>query len=59
MMKTHTLILTDVDMDRLNRLIQTPRSALFRDQRQLDLLDQILQGADVRSPRRTRGTLSG
>lgn len=52
-MKSHSIIVTDADMDRLSRLIRTLEHSLFRDRQQLDALDQALQGADVRRPCRT------
>jgi len=47
-----SVIVTDADMDRLNRLVQAYKLSLFRDQQQLELLDQKLAGAEVRAPRR-------
>lgn len=52
-MKNHSIVVTDADMDRLSRLIRSLQHSLFRDQQQLDLLDQALQSADVRPPNRT------
>ncbi len=56
-MKSHTIIVTGADMDRLDRLIRAQRHSLFRDQQQLDLLDRVLQNADVRPPNRTPKTV--
>lgn len=56
-MKSHSIIVTNADMDRLNRLIRTQHHLLFRDQQQLDLLDQVLQNADVRPPNRIPKTV--
>ena len=35
-------------MDRLSRLVRALKHSLFRDQQQLELLDQTLQSADIR-----------
>lgn len=45
-----SVIVTDADMDRLTRVIRAFRHSLFRDQLQLELLDQTLAAAEVRSP---------
>lgn len=42
------VIVTDADMDRLTRLVQAFKYSLFRDQQQLELLDQTLAAAEVR-----------
>jgi hypothetical protein len=55
--RSHTIIVTDADMNRFDRLIRSQRHSLFRDQQQLDLLDQVLQNADVRPPNRTPKTV--
>jgi regulator of nucleoside diphosphate kinase len=55
--KSHTIVVTDGDMDRLDRLTRAQRHSLFRDQQQLDLLDQVLQNADVRPLNRTPKTV--
>jgi regulator of nucleoside diphosphate kinase len=44
-----SVIVTDADMDRLTRLVRAFRYSLFRDQQQLELLDQKLAGAEVRA----------
>ncbi len=46
-MKGHSIIVTDADMDRLSRLVRALKYSLFRDQLQLELLDQTLESADV------------
>lgn len=51
-MKSHSILLADADMDRLSRLIRALKHSLFRDQLQLDFLDQALQNAEVRPPNR-------
>jgi regulator of nucleoside diphosphate kinase len=51
-MQDRSVIVTDVDMDRLVRLVRAFRHSLFRDQQQLELLDQKLAGAEVRLPGR-------
>ena len=51
-MKRGSIIVTDTDMDRLSRLVRALRHSLFRDQQQLELLDQTLESAEVRLPAR-------
>ena len=51
-MQDRSVIVTDADMDRLTRLVRAFKHSLFRDQQQLELLDQKLAGAEVRAPRR-------
>ena len=43
-----SVIITDADMDRLTRLVHAFKHSLFRDQQQLELLDQTLAAAEVR-----------
>jgi hypothetical protein len=43
-----TIIVTDADMDRLTRIVRAFKHSLFRDQQQLDLLEQVLSEAEVR-----------
>ena len=47
-MKTNLVILMDTDMEQINRLTLALKHSLFRDRQQLDRLDQVLEGADVR-----------
>ncbi|MBZ5720313.1 MAG: nucleoside diphosphate kinase regulator [Acidobacteriia bacterium] len=49
-MKGHSIVVTDADMDRLSRLVRALKHSLFRDQQQLEWLDQTLESADVRPP---------
>lgn len=51
-MQERPVIVTEADMDRLTRLVRAFQYSLFRDQRQLDLLDQKLASAEVRTPGR-------
>lgn len=51
-MKSHCIIVTDADMDRLNRLVRALKHPLFRDQLQLESLEQTLESADVMSSER-------
>ena len=51
-MTDRSIIVTDVDVERLTRLVRALQYSLFRDQRQLDLLDQTLESAEVRPPGR-------
>ena len=48
-MKGHSIIVTDADMDRLSRLIRDLKPSRFRDQLQLQLLEETLESAEVRS----------
>ncbi len=47
-MRDRTPIITDADMDRLTRLVRAFKYSLFRDQQQLDRLDETLTSAEVR-----------
>ena len=47
-MTDRSIIVTDGDVDRLRRLVRALKYSLFRDQRQLELLDQTLESAEVR-----------
>ena len=51
-MTDRSIIVTDGDVERLTRLVRALKYSLFRDQRQLDLLDQTLESAEVRPPGR-------
>jgi len=51
-MTDRSIIVTDGDVERLTRLVRALKYSLFRDQRQLDLLDQTLESAEVRLPGR-------
>lgn len=51
-MQDRSVIVTDADMDKLTRLVRAFQHSLFRDQRQLELLDQKLASAEVRTPGR-------
>src|SRR5579864_2024209 len=51
--KSHSIVVTDVDMERLSGLVRGLQHSLFRDQQQLDALNLVLQTADVRPPSRT------
>ena len=48
-MKGHSIIVTDADMDRLSRLARALKLSLFRDQLQLERLEQTLESAEVMS----------
>ena len=48
-MKSHFIFVSDADMAGLNRLVRALRHSLFRDQLQLELLNQTLEGAEVAS----------
>jgi regulator of nucleoside diphosphate kinase len=48
-MKSQPIIVSNTDMDRLSRLVRALKHSLFRDQQQLELLDQTLESADVTS----------
>ena len=47
-MTRRSIIVADADMDRLSRLVRALKHSLFRDQQQLELLDQTLESAEVR-----------
>lgn len=49
---TDSIIVTDGDVDRLRRLVRALKYSLFRDQRELELLDQTLESAEVMPPGR-------
>jgi regulator of nucleoside diphosphate kinase len=49
-MQSDAIIISDADMDKLSRLVRALKLSLFRDQQQLELLDQALESADVRYP---------
>ncbi|HEV2396723.1 MAG TPA: GreA/GreB family elongation factor [Candidatus Sulfotelmatobacter sp.] len=51
-MTDRPIIITDADVERLTRLVRALKFSLLRDQRQLDLLDQTLESAEVRPPGR-------
>jgi len=51
-MQSPFAIVSDADMERLSRLVRALKHSLFRDQQQLELLDQTLESAEVRLPDR-------
>jgi regulator of nucleoside diphosphate kinase len=51
-MKGHSIIVTDADMDRLSRLARATKLSLFRDQLQLERLEQTLESAEIMSSER-------
>jgi regulator of nucleoside diphosphate kinase len=51
-MTDRCIIVTDGDVDRLRRLVRALKYSLFRDQRQLELLDEALESAEIRRPDR-------
>src|SRR5664279_5423428 len=51
-MKGRSIIVTDADMDRLSRLARALKLSLFRDQLQLELLEQTLESAEITSSER-------
>ena len=48
-MKSHSIVVSDADMAGLHRLVSALKHSLFRDQPQLELLDQTLESAEVAS----------
>src|SRR5690242_8898330 len=46
-MQSHSLIVSDTDIERLSQLIRDLRDSRFRDQDQVDLLEQSLENAEV------------
>lgn len=51
-MNSRSIIVTDADMDRLSRLARALKHSLFRDQLQLESLEQALESAEVTSVER-------
>ena len=51
-MTDRSIIVADGDVERLSRLVRALKYSLFRDQRQLELLAQTLESAEVRPPGR-------
>lgn len=51
-MRSHSIIVTDADMDRLSRLVRALKHSLFRDQRQIVSLEQTLEIAETMSSER-------
>src|SRR5664279_1641252 len=51
-MKGHSILVTDADMDRLSRLARALKLSLFRDQLQLERLEQTLESAEITSSER-------
>jgi regulator of nucleoside diphosphate kinase len=51
-MKSHSIVVSDADMDRLSRLVMALKHFLFRDQLQLESLNQTLESAEVASSER-------
>jgi regulator of nucleoside diphosphate kinase len=47
-MKGLSVIVADADMEKLSRLVRALKHSLFRDQQQLELLDQALESAEIR-----------
>lgn len=52
-MKRQSIVISEGDMERLSCLIRGARLSLLRDQQELNLLDNVLQNAEVRPPQRT------
>ena len=51
-MKSHCIVVSDADMAGLNRLVRALRHSLFRDQLELESLNQHLESAEVASSER-------
>ena len=51
-MKSHSIVVSDADMAGLNRLVRALRHSLFRDQLELESLNQTLESAEVASSER-------
>ena len=51
-MKSHSIIVSDADMDRLSRLVMALKHSLFRDQLQVEFLNQTLESAEVAASER-------
>ena len=46
-MKSHSIVITEHDMERLSRLIRGAQHSFLRDKQQLDQLERVLQSAEV------------
>jgi regulator of nucleoside diphosphate kinase len=46
-MESHSIIVSDTDIERLNHLVRDLRHSRFRDQAQVELLEQTLENAEV------------
>ncbi len=51
-MKSHSIVVSDADMNRLSRLVRALKHSLFRDQLQLESLDKTLESSEVASSER-------
>jgi regulator of nucleoside diphosphate kinase len=51
-MESHSIIVSDTDIERLNHLVRDLRHSRFRDQAQVELLEQTLENAEVTSSAR-------
>ncbi len=51
-MQSHSIIVSDTDIERLNHLVRDLRNSRFRDQAQVELLEQTLENAEVTSSAR-------
>ena len=49
-MKRQSIVITDSDMERLGRFVRGASHSLYRDEQQVNLLDNVLQKAEVRPP---------
>lgn len=49
-MKNRAIIVSDTDMEELGQFIDALKQSGFRDQRQVEVLDKILQSADIVAP---------
>ena len=47
-MRSLSVIVAAADMDKLSRLVRALKHSLFKDQQQLELLDQALESAEIR-----------
>jgi regulator of nucleoside diphosphate kinase len=51
-MQSHSIIVSDTDIERLTHLVRDLRHSRFRDQAQVELLEQALENAEVASAAR-------
>ena len=49
-MKRQSIVITDSDMEHLDRFVRGASHSLYRDEQHVNLLDNVLQKADVRPP---------
>lgn len=56
-MQSHSIIVSDTDIERLNHLVRDLIQSRFRDQAQVELLERTLENAEVTSSARSPGNV--